>query len=140
MDRGRSAGGSPPTDRVMSVIELMAGRGATCAIADPRLLDVLAEVVEHLAEDPTRQTLRERVLVLLGGISGRPYGAADLDSDDALPVSYLVAPVFAADGRAAWELQIGPLRSAASRGERAHYIEQLTRTARELDGRTGVNT
>ena len=47
--------------------------------------------------------------------------------------------VFDADGRAAWELQIGPLRSAVGRDERAHYIESLTRTARELDTRTGVN-
>ncbi|AVP70622.1 SelB domain-containing protein [Prescottella equi] len=107
--------------------------------ADPGMLDVLAEVVEHLGDDPTRNALRGRVLDLLGGISGRPYGADDLASERALPVSYLVAPVFDADGRAAWELQIGPLRSAVGRDERAHYIEGLTRTARELDTRTGVN-
>ncbi|WP_430334731.1 helix-turn-helix domain-containing protein [Rhodococcus sp. ACT016] len=110
------------------------------AAADPGMLDVLAEVVEHLAEDPTRHALRERVRTLLAGISGRPYNASDLAGDEALPISYLVAPVFDAAGRAVWELQIGPLKSSASREERAHYIEQLTRTARELDTRTGVNT
>lgn len=108
--------------------------------ADPGTLDVLADVVELLAEDPSQHTLRARVLALLAGISGRPYGARDLDSNDALPISYLVAPVFDSDGRAVWELQIGPLRSAVTPAERARYIEQLTRTARELDARTGVNT
>lgn len=108
--------------------------------ADPGMLDVLAEVVEHLAEDPTRRTLRARVLDILAGISGSPYGAEDLGREDSLPLSYLVAPVFDADGRAAWELQIGPLKSAVSRADRADYIEHLTRTARELDARTGVKT
>ncbi|PTR21867.1 DNA-binding IclR family transcriptional regulator [Rhodococcus sp. OK519] len=107
--------------------------------ADPGMLDVLAEVVEHLGEDPSRNALRGRVVDLLGSISGRPYSAADLASDRTHPVSYLVAPVFGADGRPAWELQIGPLRSAVTRDERAHYMESLTRTARELDTRTGVN-
>lgn len=108
--------------------------------ADPGMLDVLAEVVELLGEDPTRNSLRGRVLDLLGNISGKPYSAEDLASDRALPVSYLVAPVFDVDGRAAWELQIGPLRSAVTREERVRYIESLTRTARELDARTGVKT
>lgn len=108
--------------------------------ADPGTLDVLADVVALLAEDPSQHTLRARVLALLAGISGRPYGARDLDSNDALPISYLVAPVFDSDGRAVWELQIGPLRSAVTPEDRARYIEQLTRTARELDARTGVNT
>ncbi|RVW01942.1 helix-turn-helix domain-containing protein [Rhodococcus xishaensis] len=108
--------------------------------ADPGMLDVLAEVVEHLAEDPTRHNLRARVLALLGGISGRPYAAADLGKDASLPVSYLVAPVFDTDGRAVWELQIGPLKSAVTRAERTHYIKHLTRTARELEMRQGANT
>jgi len=107
--------------------------------ADPGMLDVLTDVVEHLTEDPTRLTLRERVRGLLAGISGRPYSASDLGGDKALPLSYLVAPVFDAAGRAAWELQIGPLRSSVPREARAHYVEQLTRTARELDTRTGEN-
>lgn len=107
--------------------------------ADPGMLDVLAEVVELLGEDPTRNSLRGRVLDLFGNISGKPYSADDLASDRALPVSYLVAPVFDVDGRATWELQIGPLRSAVPRAERARYIESLARTARELDARTGVD-
>lgn len=108
--------------------------------ADPSTLDVLSEVVELLSQDPGRRGLRARVLALLANISGRPYGADELVDDTPLPLSYLVAPVFGSDGRAAWELQIGPLASAVARTARESYIEQLTRTARELDMRTGADS
>lgn len=107
--------------------------------AEPDMLDVLADVVAHLADSPAAKGLRERVLVLLTGISGRPYSAADLVADTDLPLSYLAAPVFDAAGRAAWELQIGPLRPVG-RAEREHMMQELICTAKELDMRaSGTN-
>ncbi|GAA4056116.1 helix-turn-helix domain-containing protein [Actinomadura miaoliensis] len=100
--------------------------------AAPAALDVLAEVVEHLSDNPASQDLRGRVLALLADISGRPYGAADVTADAPLPLSHLVAPVFDAAGRATWELQVGPLRAAVGRAERRHYMTELRRTADRL--------
>lgn len=96
------------------------------------LLEVLAEVVAHLTADPGSRRLRQRVLALLGGISGDPYRPGALDTDEALPISYLAAPVFTPDGVAAAELLIGPLRAAVDRAERRHYLTALTDTARRI--------
>ncbi|MFI6867216.1 helix-turn-helix domain-containing protein [Nocardia sp. NPDC050406] len=95
-------------------------------------LRVLADVVDHLAEHPTSKDLRGRVLALLATVGGAPYDPATMNGADALPLSYLSAPVFDAEGHAAMELQIGPLRSAVTRAERLRYIEELTAAAGRL--------
>jgi hypothetical protein len=97
-------------------------------------LDVLSDVVAHLHEQPAPGPLRERVIGLLGNISGRPHSPEDLNSDKDLPVSYVSAPVFDRHGRALWELQIGPLRPAVSRKERESYCEQVVSTAQLFSG------
>ncbi|WP_338596315.1 helix-turn-helix domain-containing protein [Saccharopolyspora sp. SCSIO 74807] len=99
--------------------------------ADPAMLDVLSEVVEHLTNDPAAQ-LRERVLSLLARISGEPYGSAQLRSRKRQPLTHLAAPVFDGTGRATWELHIGPLRQDVDLGERRHYIDELVRAAASL--------
>ncbi|GAB3678603.1 helix-turn-helix domain-containing protein [Saccharopolyspora tripterygii] len=100
--------------------------------AAPAQLDVLADVVEHLAEHPAPRELRSRVRSLMTDISGLPYAEADVASEDPLPLSYLVAPIFDATGAPAWELQLGPLRASADRDERNHYITHLRTTAQNL--------
>ncbi|PWV71051.1 helix-turn-helix domain-containing protein [Nocardia neocaledoniensis] len=101
-------------------------------------LDVLADVVEHLDHTPNSHILRERVLALLGGISGHPYRPADLDDDTALPISYISAAVLHEHGEPTAELLIGPLRSAVTREERDHYLGALTDSARSIPSRTGT--
>ncbi|MBU3063023.1 helix-turn-helix domain-containing protein [Nocardia sp. NEAU-G5] len=95
-------------------------------------LDVLADVVEHLTHNPADHALRERVVTLLGGISGAAYRPADLDADIALPISYISAPVLDDSGKPLAELLIGPLRSAVTRDERDHYLSAITHAARQL--------
>jgi DNA-binding IclR family transcriptional regulator len=99
--------------------------------ADPEALDVLAEVVELLAEHPRRAALRQRVFGLLAGLNGNPYTAAELATSQALSVSYLTAPVFNT-GQAVYELQLGPLRGAVSAPERNRYIREIRATAEKL--------
>ncbi len=96
-------------------------------------LDVLAEVVEHLARDRAGAPLRDRVLALLGEIGGTAYTAEILDEARPLPVSYLSAPVLRADGGPCAELLIGPMRRAVTRGDRRRYLDALVGTARRIE-------
>ncbi len=99
--------------------------------ADPAMLDVLAEVVEHLTDDPAAG-LRNRVLSLLARISGKPYGSAQLRARKRLPLTHLAAPVFDGTGHATWELHIGPLRQDVDLAQRRRYIDELVRAASSL--------
>jgi DNA-binding IclR family transcriptional regulator len=99
--------------------------------ADPKALDVLAEVVELLAEHPRRAALRGRVFELLAGLNGNPYTAEQLTTSQALSVSYLAASVFD-NGQAVYELQLGPLQDAVSASERDRYIREILATAEKL--------
>ncbi|HTM85705.1 MAG TPA: hypothetical protein VL179_12550, partial [Mycobacterium sp.] len=100
--------------------------------ADPKVLDVLGEVAELLARHPQRGALRVRVFELLVGLGGTPYSAAQLADPGPLSISYLVAPIFDAEGRAMYELQLGPLRPEVSAAEREHYVQELKATAAQL--------
>lgn len=95
-------------------------------------LDVLADVVEHLAHDPVSRTLRERVLTLLGQISGMAYRPGDLETEAALPISYVSVPVLDSDGTATAELLVGPMRAAVAKPERDRYLAAVTAAARGL--------
>jgi hypothetical protein len=99
--------------------------------ADPEALDVLAAVVELLAEHPRRTALRQRVFELLTGLNGNPYTAKQLATAKALSVSYLAAPVFDR-GEAVCELQLGPLQGAVSAADRKRYIREIRATAEKL--------
>jgi DNA-binding IclR family transcriptional regulator len=94
-------------------------------------LDVLAEVVDLLAEHPRRVALRQRVFELLTGVNGNPYTAEQLATTQPLSVSYLAAPVFD-KGEPTYELQLGPLRRDVSAAERDHYIREIRSTAQQL--------
>lgn len=98
---------------------------------NPEALDVLAEVVELLAEHPRQAALRQRVFELLASLNGNPYTAEQLAASQSLSVSYLAAPVFE-KGRAVYELQLGPLRDAVSAPERHRYIHEIRATAEKL--------
>lgn len=100
--------------------------------ADTKMLDVLGEVVEMLAEHPRRGALRQRALELLIGLGGSPYTAAQFASPAALPVSYLIAPVFDDDGCTVYELQLGPLQPAVSAAQRRSYADALRTAASKL--------
>ncbi|WP_410875947.1 helix-turn-helix domain-containing protein [Nocardia sp. A7] len=98
---------------------------------DAGLVDVLAELLGAVGAEVMQPELRTRVLRQLSRLTARPYREADLDSTEALPVSYLSAPVF--DGaEAPYEVQIGPLRSAVSRDDRARYLTTIRRGAEAL--------
>ncbi|MEB3023122.1 helix-turn-helix domain-containing protein [[Mycobacterium] crassicus] len=99
--------------------------------ADPAALDVLAEVAGMLTEHPRRAALRQRVLQMLTGVGGNPYTAEELDTSEALSVSYLAAPVFD-KGEPVYELQLGPLQDQASAPERDRYIREIHATAQRL--------
>lgn len=94
-------------------------------------LDVLAEVVDLLAEHPRRVALRQRVFELLTGVNGNPYTAEQLATTQPLSVSYLAAPVFD-KGEPTYELQLGPLRRDVSAAERDRYIREIRATAQQL--------
>ncbi|KAA9159319.1 helix-turn-helix domain-containing protein [Amycolatopsis acidicola] len=123
--------------RTLAVIRSTGVAAWGIGAAEPAALDVLADVVEHLAGNPAPNSLRQRVFGLLGGISGKPYTATDFTADAELPLSYLSAPVFDAAGVARWELQLGPLRAAVGRAEREHFLDHLRQTAKNLSTTEG---
>lgn len=95
-------------------------------------VDVIADVVSFLSDNPASAGLRDRVVRLLSSVNGLPYDPHQLAVDGDLPVSVLTTPVFDAKGSAKWELQIGPFRGAVSLAERERYIRELVATARRL--------
>jgi DNA-binding IclR family transcriptional regulator len=95
-------------------------------------VDVIADVVSFLSDNPASAGLRDRVVRLLSSVNGLPYDPNQLAVDDDLPVSVLTTPVFDAQGSVKWELQIGPFRGAVSFSERARYIREITSTAQRL--------
>lgn len=99
---------------------------------DAGLVDVLADVLDVVGGELHNAGLRRRVLAQLADLTSRPYTAAELESADALPVSYLGAPVFTAPGVARYEIQLGPLRSAVPKPERDAYIAALKDAAATL--------
>lgn len=124
-------------DSINTLLELVAESGV--ALWRPEgegadLLDVLAELLDVADEQLLRPRLRHRVLAQLPRLAGRPYTRAELHSDDALPISYLAAPVFDHDGVARFEVQLGPLRAAVTRADRNRYIAALLETSRSLSG------
>ncbi|TMS52154.1 MarR family transcriptional regulator [Mycobacterium sp. DBP42] len=99
--------------------------------ASPGILLVLTEVAQMLAERPRRGRLQQQVYELLAGLAGNPYTATQLASESELSVSYLTAPIFS-DGRAVYELQLGPMEHAVSPAKRAMYVSELQGAAHSL--------
>ncbi|NUP27865.1 MAG: MarR family transcriptional regulator [Nocardia sp.] len=86
------------------------------------LVDVLTELLGALGAELLQPALRAKALRQLGRLTSRAYTAADIDTRDALPLSYVSAPVFHGD-QVPYEVQLGPLRAEAGPEERARYID-----------------
>ena len=99
---------------------------------DAGLVDVLADLLEVVGTDLLNPALRDRVLRQLASLTSRPYTAAELEGDDSLPVSYITAPIFDAQGTARYEIQLGPLRAAVTKRERHAYIEAVQGAAQAI--------
>ncbi|MBF6353935.1 helix-turn-helix domain-containing protein [Nocardia higoensis] len=98
---------------------------------DANTVELLADLLTALGPEMLEPHLRTRTLRRLSELTARPYTAADLDSPDPLPVSYLAAPVFD-QGVATHEVQSGPLRSAATRAERDEYVAATIAAAQQI--------
>lgn len=98
---------------------------------DAGLVEVLAELLGAVGGEVMQPELRTRVLRQLARLTARPYRDDDLDDAQPLPVSYLSAPVFGSS-EAPYEVQIGPLRSAVSRGDRTQLIAMIRDGAQAL--------
>lgn len=127
-------GRSQDRDRLAQLLTTIrrSGIGVWGAGAAIDTVDVIADVVSFLSDNPASAGLRDRVVRLLSSVNGLPYTASQLAVDDDLPVSVLTTPVFDATGSATWELQIGPFRERVSPAERQGYIHELTATAARL--------
>ncbi|MCF8610540.1 MarR family transcriptional regulator [Gordonia sp. HY285] len=91
------------------------------------LADLLSAVGPMLIDPAVRRTATRQ----LAGLTSRAYLSDDLAADEALPVSYLAAPVFH-HGEADYELQLGVLRSAVHPRERAEFGLALTEAATRI--------
>ncbi len=132
-ERARWLDTAPADQRpaVVALLELVAKTGVALwrpKRDDTGLLDVLAKLLEIADDQLLRPRLRQQVLAQLSELAGRPYTRAELSSEEALPLSYLAAPLFDADGTAQFEVQLGPLRAAVPRAERDRYIAALRDT------------
>lgn len=127
---------APMRDPLADLLELVRATGIgvwrTAEDQGP-LVEVLREVVAVLSEHDGYGPLRAQVLDQLAPLSRVPYTAAELESEAELPLSYLSAPVFDASGRARYELDMGPLRSAVSRAERDADIAELRAAADKMN-------
>ncbi|MGK8486143.1 helix-turn-helix domain-containing protein [Nocardia asiatica] len=99
---------------------------------DAGMVDLLADLLGAVGSELLQPHLRTRALRQLAALTSRPFTRAELDSEEVLPLSYLAAPVFDARGTAAYEVQLGPLRSATTRAERADFVDATRDAAAEL--------
>ncbi|MFI9403073.1 helix-turn-helix domain-containing protein [Nocardia sp. NPDC052316] len=99
---------------------------------DAGLVDLLADLLGAVGSELLQPHLRTRALRQLAALTSRPFTRSELDSDDALALSYLAAPVFDATGTAAYEVQLGPLRAEVAKPERDEYISATLDAARQL--------
>ncbi|MEU7769344.1 helix-turn-helix domain-containing protein [Nocardia sp. NPDC049190] len=118
-----------------SLLALVRERGV--AVFRPRtddagMVDLLADLLGAVGADLLQSHLRTRALRQLAALTARPFTRTELDSDDQLPLSYLAAPVFDPTGVAAYEVQLGPLRAATTKLERAEFIAATIASAREF--------
>ncbi|WP_040777879.1 helix-turn-helix domain-containing protein [Nocardia pneumoniae] len=130
-------GTATETDRRIAGALLALVRERGVAVFRPRaddagMVDLLADLLGAVGSELLRPHLRTRALRQLATLTSRPFSRAELDSDEVLPLSYLAAPAFDANGNAAYEVQLGPLRTATTRRERNDFIEATRATAREL--------
>ncbi|MEU1980277.1 helix-turn-helix domain-containing protein [Nocardia sp. NPDC019395] len=89
---------------------------------DAGLVDVLTELLGALGAELLQPALRAKLLRQLGRLTARAYTEADIEAQQALPVSYVSAPVLrGAD--APYEVQLGPLRAEVGPADRGRYIE-----------------
>ncbi|MFI5716862.1 helix-turn-helix domain-containing protein [Nocardia sp. NPDC051750] len=89
---------------------------------DAGLVDVLTELLGALGAELLQPALRAKLLRQLGRLTARAYTEADIEDPQALPVSYVSAPVFRGSD-APYEVQLGPLRAEVGPADRARYIE-----------------
>ncbi|MGQ4601616.1 helix-turn-helix domain-containing protein, partial [Nocardia sp. R6R-6] len=130
-------GTSPDTDRRVASALLALVRERGVAVFRPRaddagMVELLADLLGAVGTELLQSHLRTRALRQLASLTSRPFNRAELDSDEVLPLSYLAAPVFDASAKAAYEVQLGPLRAATTRSERNEFIEATQATARDL--------
>ncbi|WP_281426166.1 helix-turn-helix domain-containing protein [Mycobacterium spongiae] len=123
---------APRFRRVLEVIRQTGVGVWGASAADIETVDVIADVVSFLSAHPASAQLRDRLLSRLSSLAGNAYEPAQLSLDDELPVSVITTPVFGAAGRAQWELQVGPFKSAVSREERKRIIDELLASAARL--------
>ncbi|MFI9508291.1 helix-turn-helix domain-containing protein [Nocardia sp. NPDC052566] len=128
---------APESDRrtAGSLLSLVRDRGI--AVFRPRAddagtVELLADLLSAMGTELPQPQLRTRALRQLATLTARPFTKAELDSDAALPLAYLAAPVFAPTGTAAYEVQLGPLRTSTTKPERAEYITATLAAARAL--------
>ncbi|MEV0029894.1 helix-turn-helix domain-containing protein [Nocardia sp. NPDC050793] len=99
---------------------------------DASLVDLLADLLTAVGSELLQPNLRARALRQLAALTARPFTRSELDSDADLPLSYLAAPVFDANGSACFEVQLGPLRTSTTKPERDEYIAATQTAARAL--------
>jgi DNA-binding IclR family transcriptional regulator len=77
---------------------------------------------------------------LLNDLARLGYLAADLSSRRSFPVAYLEAPIFDADGRTCYELEVHVLREAVSKKDLKNIVARLRIAAGELTAVCGGKT
>ncbi|WP_280246270.1 helix-turn-helix domain-containing protein [Nocardia abscessus] len=106
---------------------------------DAGMVDLLADLLGAVGSELLQPRLRTRALRQLAALTSRPFTRAELDSEEVLPLSYLAAPVFDASGIAAYEVQLGPLRSATTRAEREDFMDATRNAAHELTSALAID-
>lgn len=128
---------APDTDRRVASALLSQVRDRGVALFRPRaddagLVDLLADLLAAVGSELPQPHLRTRALRQLAALTSRPFTRAELDSDAPFPLSYLAAPVFDPTGTAAYEVQLGPLRTKTTGAERNDYIAATIDAAHTL--------
>ncbi|MGY2117546.1 helix-turn-helix domain-containing protein [Nocardia gipuzkoensis] len=131
-------------DRRMAGALLALVRDRGVAVFRPRaddagMVDLLADLLGAVGSELLQPHLRTRALRQLAALTSRPFTRTELDSEEVLPLSYLAAPVFDASGTAAYEVQLGPLRSATTRAEREDFVDATRSAARELTSALAID-
>lgn len=96
------------------------------------LFRLLTEVSSVLTASPDQRALSSRISDLLISLGTRGYLPEDVEREDTLSISYLVAPILDSHGYPAYELEVGLLRPDVSSSEVKECMERTKAAAATL--------
>ncbi|MHB8669054.1 MAG: IclR family transcriptional regulator [Acidimicrobiales bacterium] len=133
-------GGPKEIEYLRRFLETIRRRGYAAWTLEPATADIfdrIHEVVEGLAHDPAAGRLRDQLTQLVANFGRRGYLDEELETRDALSVSYIIVPVFDRNGTPRYQIDLHVLQPRVTVSSIEAYARRLTATADALSTALG---